>query len=149
MTGALIILGVLVVTGALLYLFDRAHYKGRPQEDTPAAGRVEKESNGECCGQHILCEKDSLSPFTTEAEYYDDEELDRFRGRESDSYSAEEEEEFRNILLTMATDEIAGWVRSLTIRQVELPAEIRTEVLLILREEREKKNSHSIKNGTA
>ena len=39
----------------------------------------------ECCGQHETCEKDSLlAAISKQIEYYDDEELDRFRGRGSD-----------------------------------------------------------------
>ena len=35
----------------------------------------------ECCGMHETCEKDSLlAAVSKEIEYYDDEELDRFRG---------------------------------------------------------------------
>ena len=36
----------------------------------------------ECCGQHETCEKDSLlAAVSNNVEYYNDEELDRFRGR--------------------------------------------------------------------
>ncbi len=42
----------------------------------------------ECCGQHETCEKESLlAAVSKQIEYYNDEELDRFRGRESDGYS--------------------------------------------------------------
>ena len=38
----------------------------------------------ECCGQHEVCEKESLlAALSRQIEYYDDEELDRFRGRKS------------------------------------------------------------------
>lgn len=92
----------------------------------------------ECCGQHEVCEKDSLlAAISKEIEYYDDEELDRFRGLRPEEYSEEEEEEFRNILYTMRDDEVAGWVRSLQLRQIELPAGVKDEVLLIVGERRQ------------
>ncbi len=92
----------------------------------------------ECCGQHETCEKDSLlAAISKEVEYYNDEELDRFRGREGNEYTEEECEEFRDILYTMHTDEVAGWVRSLQLRYVNLPDELKDEVFLIVGENRE------------
>lgn len=91
----------------------------------------------ECCGQHEVCEKDSLlAALSREVEYYNDEELDRFRGRADDAYSLEEADEFRDVLYTMHTHEVAGWVRSLQLRQVNLPLEVKDEVLLIVGERR-------------
>ena len=91
----------------------------------------------ECCGQHEVCEKDSLlAAVSKQIEYYEDEELDRFRGRKGDEYTPEETEEFRYVLYTMRTDEVAGWVRSLQLRQVNLPDEVKDEVFLIVEEMR-------------
>ena len=92
----------------------------------------------ECCGQHETCEKESLlAAISKQVEYYNDEELDRFRGRESDEYSEEEVEEFRDILYTMREDEVAGWVRSLQLRYVNLPDDIKDEVFMIIGERRQ------------
>ena len=91
----------------------------------------------ECCGQHEVCERDSLlAALSRQVEYYDDEELDRFRGRSGDEYEESEADEFRNVLYTMRDDEVAGWVRSLQLRQVELPNEVKDEVFLIIGERR-------------
>lgn len=91
----------------------------------------------ECCGQHEVCEKDSLlAAVSRDVEYYNDEELDRFRGRAGDAYSEEECDEFRDILYTMRDDEVAGWVRSLQLRYVNLPDEVKDEVFLIVGERR-------------
>ena len=91
----------------------------------------------ECCGQHEVCEKESLlAALSRQIDYYEDEELDRFRGRKSDEYSEEEIDEFRNILYTMRSDEVAGWGRSLQLRQVELPDEVKDELFLIIGERR-------------
>ena len=88
----------------------------------------------ECCGQHEVCEEESLrTAVNQDIEYYEDEELDRFRGRTT--YSEEEIEEFREVLYTMRTDEVSGWVRSLELRQVNLPKELMDEVLLIVGEQ--------------
>ena len=94
---------------------------------------VKQVQDMECCGQHEVCEKESLlAALSKEIEYYNDEELDRFQGKESDAYSDEEEEEFRDVLYTRREDEVAGWVRSLQLRGVELPLGLRNEVIMIV-----------------
>ncbi len=91
----------------------------------------------ECCGQHETCEKESLlAAVSKEIEYYNDEELDQYRGTASDSYSEEQCDEFREVLYTMREDEVAGWVRSLQLRAIELPDGIKDEVFLIVGERR-------------
>ena len=95
------------------------------------------EADAECCGQHETCEKESLlAAVSKNIEYYDDEELDRFRGRPSDSYNDNEIEEFREIMYTCQEDEVAGWSRSLQLRGIELPDELKDELFLIVGERR-------------
>jgi succinate dehydrogenase flavin-adding protein (antitoxin of CptAB toxin-antitoxin module) len=97
-----------------------------------------KEPDAECCGQHEVCEKESLlAAVSKRIEYYDDEELDRFAGRESDSYSDEEVEEFREILYTTHEEEVAGWARSLQLRGIAMPDALKDELFLIIGERRE------------
>ncbi|MCI5664106.1 MAG: phospholipase [Mediterranea sp.] len=91
----------------------------------------------ECCGQHEVCERESLlAAVSKRIEYYDDEELDRYIGTASDAYTPEQREEFRDVLYTMAETEVAGWVRSLTLRGINLPDELKEEVYLIIGERR-------------
>lgn len=92
---------------------------------------MQKKVDFECCGLHEVCEKESLRALE-DVEYYEDEELDRFRGRTT--YSDEEIEEFREVLYTMRTDEVAGWLHSLELRRVNLPDELKDEVLLLVGE---------------
>lgn len=96
-----------------------------------------KEVDTECCGQHEVCEKDSLlAAVSKKIEYYDDEELDQFMGRKGNAYTEEETELFRDVLYTTRDDEVAGWVRSLQLRGIELPDEFKDEVFLIIGERR-------------
>ena len=89
----------------------------------------------ECCGQHEVCEKESLlAAISKDIEYYNDEELDRFRGKESEDYTSDEIEEFREVLFTMRDDEVAGWVRSLQLRSINLPDDNKNDVYLIVGE---------------
>lgn len=92
---------------------------------------------GGCCGMHMTCERDSLlSAVSAKIVYYDDEKLDRFKGRGSEDYTAEEVEEFRDILITLEQDDVAGWVRSLQLREIVLPEELKPEMFLIVEEAR-------------
>lgn len=91
----------------------------------------------ECCGQHEVCEKDSLlAAVSKDIEYYDDESLDNYRGTPAEAYTPEQIEEFEEVLYTMRNDEVAGWVRSLQLRGIELPNAIKDEVFLIIGERR-------------
>lgn len=132
MEVSLIIIGALVVTGILLYLFDRRQRLKFP-EDEPAYNEPEEA----CCGMHITCEKDSLlASVSREIVYYDDEELDAFKGRGADEYNDQEIEQFRDVLLTLLPQDIAGWGRSVQLRGIELPASVRDELLMIVAEAR-------------
>lgn len=95
-------------------------------------------ANFVCCGQHAVCEKELLmASATVPIEYFDDEELDRFRGRAADAYTEAEEEEFREVFYTMFTHEVPDWLRSLQLRGVEVPEGLRDEVLLVIQENQE------------
>ena len=93
--------------------------------------------DSECCGQHEVCEKESLlAAVSKNIEYYDDEELDRFKGYPSDKYSNDEVDEYREIMYTCKEDEVAGWARSLQLRGIEIPDELKDELFLIVGERR-------------
>ena len=98
---------------------------------------VKEVANAECCGQHEICEFDSLyAAVSTHIEYYNDEELDRYVGTSSDKYTSEEEEDFCEVLYTLQEKEVAGWLRSLYLREIELPDGLKDEALLIVGERR-------------
>ena len=84
----------------------------------------------------FLTKESLLAAVSKKIEYYDDEELDRFRGRPSNGYNEEEVEEFREIMYTCKEDEVAGWSRSLQLRGIELPDELKDELFLIVGERR-------------
>jgi hypothetical protein len=88
----------------------------------------------------MVCERDSLlAAVSQEVEYFDDEELDRFAGREADSYQPDEVEAFRDVLLTLQPDDVAPWARSIQLRGIELPVAVRDELILIVEEVRGKR----------
>ena len=64
--------------------------------------------------------------------YFDDEELDRFKGMKPEEYSDADIEEFRQVLYTMREDEVENWAHCMETRGIELPVQIREEILLML-----------------
>lgn len=137
MTVALILLAAIVVTGLACWLYElhvrRREAAALSDSPSPEASAAEEE----CCGMHITCERDSLlAAVSSKIEYYDDEELDAFAGRAPESYADDEIEQFRDVLITMRPDDIAGWARSLQLRGIALPAPVRDELIMIVAEER-------------
>lgn len=124
MIGALLILIFTAGTGLLLWMT----HKG------PLSTRQHNHSQNPegCCGQHTVCEK--FPPVNKEAEpiYFDDEELDRFKGRTS--FTPEEIDEFRDVLYTLLPHDRIPWSQSLEQRQIPLPPEIRQELIALINE---------------
>lgn len=134
MKGALIILAVTVATGFILYVVQKIF--PRKSDDVTTDNGTDSRPEG-CCGQHIVCEKDSLlAAVSTEIEYYEDEELDNFRGIDADDYTDEQIEQFRDVLYTLRPDEIGGWARSIQLRGINLPAAVKDELIMLAAEAR-------------
>lgn len=139
MEVSLIILGALVAVGLILYLHDRHSRRKAAAEGVEEPAFNEPED--QCCGMHITCERDSLlASVSDKIEYYDDEELDAYIGRKADDYTDEEIEQFRDVLLTLLPEDIAGWGRSIQLRGIELPSAVKEELLMIVAEARREAN---------
>jgi hypothetical protein len=108
--------------------------KGNTTErETPAPPIDLSNNNGGCCGAHEICEKDSLIATVVEpVEYFDDEELDKYRNRDSDRYNEKEVNEFRDIFYSVLDEEKPRWIRSLQRREIALPDQLKDEVLMIV-----------------
>ncbi|MBQ0056664.1 MAG: phospholipase [Bacteroidales bacterium] len=144
----IIVLYLLVLIGGLalmtfgLSLIGHKRYQkrveeGTAKEDETSPFEITKEVPDECCGQHATCERDSLlAAVSKEIIYYDDEELDQFKGVSSDEYTADQTEEFAQIFYELKEVEVAGWCRSLQLRGIELPDDLKDEVLMVVRERR-------------
>jgi hypothetical protein len=82
-----------------------------------------------------VCEEQKLAEARLrEAQYFDDEELDRFSGRGSDSYDDNELEAFRYVMYTMRQDEVKEWMECLQARNIELPDELKEECYSMMNE---------------
>ena len=116
------VIGLLIIV-ALFTFFQKT--KNEVREKEPVTPPVE------CCGAHAICEK-GLKKITEKIDYFDDEELDRFRGVPSDTYKDEEIDLFREVLYTLRPEEINDWLISLEQREIALPEILRQEALEML-----------------
>ena len=121
---ALIALGIIAAIIGLL-----SHNK----DGSPDVINNNNESCASCNGFDPRCEQECMMEAATKPiEYFDDEELDEFKDRPSDKYSDDEVEMFREVLYTMKPDEVKEWCRSLTLRNVALPDQMKDEVFMII-----------------
>ena len=135
--ASLILIAATLLLGIVLYIGHRREKIKIRNGETKADAPEQPEIPAECCGAHEICERDSLlAAVSKKIEYYDDEELDEWKGTPADRYDDRQTEIFREILYSMRSDEVAGWVRSLQLRGIELPDGIKDEVLLIVGERR-------------
>ncbi|MGM9734639.1 MAG: hypothetical protein ACI3YT_11035 [Prevotella sp.] len=129
MTVVIVLFLCLVALGVAAAVANRlfSHGGGAPE------AIVTKPTCDTCNGDDTRCEQECmLEAATKDIEYYDDEELDRFRGRPSDCFTDEEAEQFREILYTMPPGEAKGWNRSLILRGINAPDQIKDELLLMI-----------------
>ena len=123
---AVVLLGLLTAIGVVL-------------SGKEAANSEVKEADGcaTCNGDNEKCEQTCMMEAAVrDIEYFDDEELDVFKGRPSDSYSETEIEQFRDVVYTMRPEEVAAWNRSLVLRGVELPNQVKDEAMMLMNDER-------------
>ena len=127
------LIGLGVVAAIAGYFRNKKLQKMLERSEIPEAQEIPEV----CCGQHETCERDSLlAAVSKKIEYYNDEELDRFQGVEADAYDEEAVEEFSEVLYTLREVEVAGWLRSLQLRGINLPDALKDEAFLIIGERR-------------
>jgi hypothetical protein len=145
MKPAIVLLTILVVGGAIVWLIDRLFYHTDKDENLDETG--ENDASGttpaqgctdEACGIRSICPSEQIlvSQCKREVIYYDDEELDGFAGRDADGYTAEEEEQWRDVLYTLQPGDLLGWGQSIKHRGLVMPASIQAEFLQLAAENR-------------
>ena len=123
---ALVALGLLA---ALLGMLSR-----KTEDNGLEVVQADAASCATCNGEDERCEQECmLEAAVKPIEYYDDEELDQYRGRPSDGYTDSEAEEFADVLYTMKPEEVKGWNRSLILRQINLPNQLKDEVIMMMK----------------
>lgn len=118
----------LVALGLISALIGYISYRrGDRQEIIKAQGDCTS-----CSGSNAMCEQECTMKATTEPiEYFDDEELDTFRGRPSDSYTEEETQQFADVLETLQPNEVKPWGRSLILRGINMPDSLKDEFAML------------------
>lgn len=114
-------------------------WRVRKAKKTNQPEPVAQPSDGECCGQHLVCERESLLQTNANIEYYDDEELDALADIAPQNYTREQYQAIRDVFDSLKEKDVPGWCRSIQLRHIELPQDIREEALLIVRERRQQK----------
>ncbi len=121
----------ITITGILLLVAALVWNRTRPGRTSDSGNAAP--SCATCDGVSAKCEQECMMEAATkEIEYFDDEELDTFAGRQSDSYDQQEVEQFSDVLHTMRQDEVQAWWRSLTLRGISLPDELKDEVIMLI-----------------
>lgn len=129
---------------AILVIFEVRARKERNnntelQNDAAQAIDVATEQRSEddgCCGEHLVCERETLLQTNAKVEYYDDEELDVLAGIAVEDYTEAQYKMIREVFDTLQAKDVPGWVRSIQLRNIQLPLDIREEALLIVVERR-------------
>ncbi len=86
-----------------------------------------------CSGEDDRCEQICyMEAATRDIEYYDDEELDRFQHRPSDSYTDEEVQQFADVLYSLRPEDAKGWARSLSLRGINLPDVLKDDLFTLM-----------------
>lgn len=128
----LILLAALVVLGIVAAVATKI-LVNTADDDIPAVNAGS--DCGTCNGDNDKCEQTCMMEAAVrKVEYYDDEELDTYKDRPSDGYSDDEAEQFREVLYSMRQDEVAGWNRSLILRGINLPNQVKDEVVMLIGE---------------
>lgn len=92
----------------------------------------------DCCGEHLVCERETLLNANDTIVYYDDEDLDELADKNPETYTEQQKQTLSEVFYSLKAEDVAGWCRSLQLRHIELPQDIREEALLILREQRQR-----------
>ena len=138
MIPAFYIFVAMVAVGVVLYLLDLRSRKNELQDAAPEAPKV-ADCDADCCSTHEVCPSEMiLEGCNAEIVYFDDEELDAFKGRAADAYTPEEEEQFRDVLYTLLPADLLPWEQSMKKRGIILPSAIRNEFVMLYAEQQNK-----------
>lgn len=130
MIEIVIMVGVLIALVIVAIIFTRKQNASAPEVE-------EVEIPSDCCGSHSVCQRDSLLSSTDDIVYFDDEELDQLSGKPFEEMTDEDLESIEDVFYTLKDSDVAGWLRSMQLRNIEVPSGIREQALLIVSERRD------------
>ena len=138
MIPAMYIFALMVVVGIVLYIFDlRSRKPG--EEPEPVVMQENDGCSDDCCSTNEVCPSEMLlAGCDREIVYFEDEELDAYKGRAADDYTPDEEEQFRDVLYTLKPTDLLTWEQSVKKRGIILPKAIREEFIMLYGERAQK-----------
>lgn len=134
-----ILLGVLALVGGAAWLLDRrvARTGDAARADALPCEAPEPGCSDEDCAARGTCPAVELIAAEVAAGaappvYFDDEELDGYRGRGCDDYDDADLEQWRDVLYTLRPADRLPWQRSVERRGIVMPRVIRDELVMLL-----------------
>lgn len=121
----------LVSFGLILMVLTYLNRRNKSEET-----EIKVNNDGECCGAHSVCDRDTLLNNGAPVEYFDDEELDALAHIPAELLTENQIKQINDIFYTLQEKDVAAWLRSLQTRNIQLPIEIREQALLIVSERR-------------
>ena len=128
----LLLLGMAVLVFVVRRNECKAHGQER-DEDTEGDGRQNVQTScASCVSSTDGCVHDCLMAKSVQTpEYFDDEELDAYKDRPSDSYTDDEASQFAEVMYTMQQREVSHWLASLSLRGINLPDQLKDEAIML------------------
>ena len=124
---------ILLLVFAGLVVFVATYFNRRGKNDPVDVVITE---NSECCGAHEVCDRENLQIIDTKIEYFDDEELDVLAGISPEKLTKQQVDSVSEVFYSMNENDVASWLRSLQLRNIQLPDFLREEALMIVAERR-------------
>ena len=123
----LLILLIVLLAGVLWGIFYLRKYRTSVVDTEDAvelcAGTGDACYGGSACHLHRQLKVTRKAPV-----YFDDEELDRFRGRRASDYTTAEVAEWEEVFRTLLDSEVIEWVGSIHRRGLLFPKELQPEI---------------------
>ena len=126
----IILLAVLLV-GVLIAVRYLGQYR-EEREGTPEAVELCEVTGSTCFGGEYCHVHRHLKAERNLPRYFEDEELDRFRGRKPEDFTEEEALEWKEVLSTLRPKEVVEWVGSIHRRGLHIPAQLRPQLKSLL-----------------
>lgn len=141
MVPIIALLAALVIVGTILWLFDLRDRKRHPveaaQEDAKPIPRADAACTDDSCSLREVCPSQMLldGMMRGEVTYYDDQELDDFKGRQATDYTDDEIDQWRDVLYTLQPQDLMGWEQSIKRRGLIMPQPVHDEFIMLYGEQ--------------
>ena len=128
-TALLIVFAVGVVAYTVFKLRERLdHHNGQQAKDDNNCNGTQEQ-----CGVTCFCDDTALKRrLSEEIIYFDDEELDRYKGIAANAYDESQTNDFYEVLTTLRPEETADWLHSLELRGINLPESLKEEAAIMM-----------------